>query len=164
MKHLKIIEDHRANKGLRIANYLIDYMVVYAFFFAFGIIGGALTYIDIYFVYELSLKMSEVNKFVDYAITTSVYFATIFSMEFFTKGRSLGKYITGTQVVAIDGTLPTTKDFFIRNISRIVPFDGLSFLGENGWHDSWSNTRVIHKKKYENQLHTNKEINDLGKS
>lgn len=162
-KYLRIVEQSRADKGLRLANYFIDYIVVYVFFFGFGIISAALTYVDVYFLYELTLKMSEVNRLVDYAMTASVYFAYIFSIEYFTKGRSLGKYITGTKVVAVDGTLPTTKDFLIRNISRIVPFDGLSFLGETGWHDSWSETRVVKIKDFERMKNGDDDIQSIGK-
>ena len=72
----------------------------------------------------------------------------MFLVEFATNGKSLGKFITGTMVVKEDGSLPTSNDFLKRNFSRIVPFDSLSFLGNRGWHDSWSDTKVVKKKSY----------------
>lgn len=63
----------------------------------------------------------------------------------------------------IDGTEPTFNDYLIRNISRIVPFDTLSFFGENGWHDKWSETRVINMKNYQAEIQAKSEIEDLGK-
>jgi hypothetical protein len=53
-------------------------------------------------------------------------------------------------------------EFFIRNISRLVPFDILSFLGENGWHDSWSDTRVVNIKNYEAEKQAKSEIESIG--
>jgi len=88
-----------------------------------------------------------------------------FSFEYFTKGRSIGKYITKTKVVSVDGTAPTQKDFFIRNISRLVPFDGLSFLKQDGgWHDLWSDTRVVNWEKYKSDYEMQQELNELGKN
>ncbi len=84
-------------------------------------------------------------------------------MEYFTKGRTVGKYITGSKVISTDGTQPTFQDYFIRNISRFVPFDAFSFLGEgNGWHDSWSDTRVVNIKNYQAEKQAKSEIESLG--
>jgi uncharacterized RDD family membrane protein YckC len=83
-------------------------------------------------------------------------------IEYFSKGRSLGKYITGTKVVMTDGNEPTLSDYFMRNIIRLVPFDALSFFGENGWHDSWSDTRVINIKNYEAERQAKNEIDAIG--
>ena len=69
----------------------------------------------------------------------------------------------GSKVIMTDGTEPTLKDYLIRNICRLVPFDGLSFLGENGWHDSWSDTRVISIKNYQAEKQAKSDIEDLGK-
>ncbi|WP_435523038.1 hypothetical protein [Chryseobacterium indoltheticum] len=45
---------------------------------------------------------------------------------------------------------------------RLVPFDALSFFGENGWHDSWSDTRVINIKNYQAERQTKNEIDNIG--
>ena len=37
------------------------------------------------------------------------------------------------------------------------------FFGENGWHDKWSETRVINMKNYQAEIQAKKEIEDLGK-
>lgn len=84
-------------------------------------------------------------------------------MEYFTKGRTIGKYITGTRVIRTDGQNPTFEEYLIRNISRLVPFDAFSFLGGgNGWHDSWSDTRVINIKNYEAEKQAKDDINSIG--
>jgi uncharacterized RDD family membrane protein YckC len=84
-------------------------------------------------------------------------------MENNLNGRTVAKYITGTQVISTDGTKPTTRQIIYRSLSRIVPFDALSFLGENGWHDKWSETRVINIKNYQAEIQAKREIEDLGK-
>ena len=61
-------------------------------------------------------------------------------------GRTLGKFVTGTQVVAADGGRASWGQIIGRTFARFIPFDPLSFLGRPppvGWHDSLSNTRVI---------------------
>lgn len=57
-------------------------------------------------------------------------------------GYTLGKLITGTKAVRLDGTPLTFKDALLRSLCRIVPFEVLSGFG-TPWHDSWTNTTVI---------------------
>ena len=103
------------------------------------------------------------NRFLAILITSLIYFMYTFLIEYFTRGRSIGKYITGTKVICTDGIEPTFNDYLIRNISRIVPFDTLSFFGENSWHDKLSETRVINIKNYQAEIQAKSEIEDLGK-
>lgn len=162
-KYLVVVDKNRSQKLIRLANLVIDRIVVVFIFMAFGFVSSLLfklTNID--FFIEIPQKMAQVNRLVDILMTSTVYFTYILLIEYFTKGRSLGKYITGSKVICIDGTEPTFKDYFIRNISRFVPFDALSFLGENGWHDGWSETRVVDLKKYIAETQAKSEIDNLG--
>ena len=79
------------------------------------------------------------------AIVIIVGYYTVF--EATTKGRTLGKFITGTQAVREDGSNITWKDAFIRSLCRLVPFEPFSTFGVLPWHDSWSKTIVIKKSK-----------------
>lgn len=163
-KYLQIIDRHRATKWTRFANLLIDRVIFSLFFFVTGFVVVFLDNIfGIYFFTDYLLKLSEVNRVTDIFITSILFFFYTFLIEYFTKGRTIGKFITGTKVIMIDGQSPTLKDYFIRNIIRIIPFDGLSFLGENGWHDGWSGTRVINIKNYEAEKQTKSDIEDIGK-
>jgi uncharacterized RDD family membrane protein YckC len=78
-----------------------------------------------------------------------VYMAYVFyytTLEAVT-GRTVGKLITGTQVVDKDGKLPALGVIFRRSLSRIVPFEAFSFLANaRGWHDTWTDTWVVEKK------------------
>jgi uncharacterized RDD family membrane protein YckC len=60
-------------------------------------------------------------------------------------GMTVGKAITGTRVVALDGGKPGFLAVIGRTMARFVPFEPFSFLGSSpvGWHDRWSGTRVI---------------------
>lgn len=162
-KYLVVVDRNRSTKLARFANLIIDRIVIMLIFIAFGAISALifnLTGID--FFLNITVKLSQVNRFWDILITSVVYFTYTLLIEYFTKGRTIGKYITGTKVICIDGTEPTFNDYFIRNISRLVPFDILSFLGENGWHDKWSETRVINIKNYQAEIQAKSEIDALG--
>lgn len=162
-KHLRIIEDHKASKGIRFANFVIDGIFIFILFFLFGAFSILLFEIlNIRFLIDVTDRLATLNKLENFLVTSMVYFIYLFLMEYFTKGKTLGKYITGTKVISIDGSEPSIQDYFVRTISRLVPFDGLSYFGENGWHDSWSNTRVIDIKKYNAQISIKTEIESLG--
>lgn len=63
--------------------------------------------------------------------------------------RTLGKLITDTKVVDREGNKPKFFAVFIRSVSRIIPFEPFSFLGNNfpvGWHDIFSKTLVVSAK------------------
>lgn len=58
--------------------------------------------------------------------------------------KTLGKFITKTKVVKLNGEKPKLNDIMVRTFCRLLPFDRLSFLfTKNGFHDGISNTRVI---------------------
>ncbi len=60
-------------------------------------------------------------------------------------GATLGKRLTGTRVVALDGGPATALQVLIRTLCRLVPLEFLSFMHSDpiGWHDRWSQTRVV---------------------
>ncbi|MBV8327904.1 RDD family protein [Chryseobacterium sp.] len=161
-KYLVIVDRHKASTGIRFINYFLDRLFIqiifYAIFFIFGII------------YTLvSGKVINAEEF-DNSITASVIsigvylmvaFLYFFIMELYL-GKTIAKYITGTEVISIDGNKPTAQQIANRTFSRAVPFDSLSFLGNNGWHDNWSDTRVINYKKYYADRQAKSEIDELG--
>ena len=159
-----IVQNNKASRGTRFANYLIDAVIFYVLIFFLGIFLGILAAIGIEAPLQWLLYLDG-NRALDYLVTSILYFIYIFSIEYLTKGRSIGKFITKTKVVSIDGTVPTQKDFLIRSLSRLVPFEAVSFLiGNDGWHDSWSDTRVVNWEKYNTDNTLNKELDELGKN
>jgi len=161
--HHRIVDRYQAEKILRFVNFIIDYfisIIIVIVLYSLGILLYSLLTGTDYVVN--ADKLAEINKYIDRIITAILYAFVIYLTEFLTKGRSLGKLITGTMVVKDDGSLPTSENFLKRNFSRIVPFDALSFLGSRGWHDSWSDTKVVKRKSFLEALERENSIEDIG--
>jgi uncharacterized RDD family membrane protein YckC len=78
-------------------------------------------------------------------------------------GRTLGKFVTGTIVVDVNGKQPSFGTICKRTLSRLIPFDSYSFLGNaRGWHDSNSDTYVVDKKSLEESVQLFHEFNSIG--
>jgi uncharacterized RDD family membrane protein YckC len=60
-------------------------------------------------------------------------------------GQTPGKMLMGTRVVTTTGGEPSFGQCLGRTFARCVPFEPFSFFGSEpvGWHDRWTNTRVI---------------------
>lgn len=80
--------------------------------------------------------------YIFYIIDMIVFFLYYFLFELLS-GTTIAKYFTGSKVSMVDGSKPKALNIFNRSICRIIPFDPISFLAGNGWHDSLSNTTVI---------------------
>ncbi|UII26246.1 RDD family protein [Fulvivirga maritima] len=124
-----------ASAGKRLANVLIDFVACYILAFLFGVLIGIFG----------SISLSEFNfNLLAYLLCFCYYVAMEASC-----GKTVGKYLTKTKVVAIDGTRPTLLQIMGRSISRFIPFEVFSFFGGHktiGWHDSLPKTRVIDDK------------------
>lgn len=157
---LNVVEYNKASLGVRLANNFLDLVVLYIVNYLFSTISNLLyevTSIEFFYFY------SNGNMLWQILIGNFNYCLYYFLMENYLEGRTVAKYITGTKVISTDGTKPSTRQIMYRSLSRIVPFDGLSFLGENGWHDKWSETRVINLKNYQAEIQAKSEIEALGK-
>ncbi|CAI8728285.1 RDD family protein [Chryseobacterium sp. IT-36CA2] len=157
---LNVVEYNKASSGIRLANNFLDLIVLYIINYLLSTVSNLLyevTSIEFFYFY------SNGNMLWQLLIGNFNYCLYYFLMENYLDGRTVAKYITGTKVISTDGTKPTTQQIIYRSLSRIVPFDGLSFLGVNGWHDSWSDTRVINLKNYQAEIQAKSEIEALGK-
>lgn len=131
------MNNQEASKGIRFANYLIDLVVLQVMSFFVGVLLAIILMAaapDSFYLFEESWFTWFLYLFI------GMFYFTLFEA---TTGRTLGKIITGTKVVDEGGNKIGINTALVRSISRFVPFDSLSFLGENGWHDKWSNTRVV---------------------
>jgi uncharacterized RDD family membrane protein YckC len=129
-----------ASKGKRFVNYLIDLIFLLIFSYFFGMTLGIL----LLYVSPESLSIfEEDNNLVNYLlgfIAGMIYYASLEGLT----GRTLAKFITKTKVITENGEEPDFKTILIRSLCRFVPFEALSFLGEDtGWHDRWSKTMVV---------------------
>jgi uncharacterized RDD family membrane protein YckC len=140
--HVRYVE---ASRGSRFFNFLIDNLFMnYALSYATGYLAGTI----------LSKVAPEFLISVAYDETSTEYYLFIFIVSYFNylfyyticekafNGYTLGKAITGTKAIRIDGGSLTFRDAFLRSLSRIVPFEALSGFGKP-WHDSWTKTTVI---------------------
>jgi uncharacterized RDD family membrane protein YckC len=135
----------KATTGARFVNYLMDAIFVGFFryalnnFFTFTLLNSFVNFTyfgENRFLYSIavflySLLWSALFKFVYYTV-----------MEGATQGRTLGKFITGTRAVSIDGTAITWKDAFLRSLCRLIPFEIFSGFG-TPWHDRLTKTLVV---------------------
>ena len=111
-----------AIKGIRIINYVID----------FSIIAGITKFLD-----------GDIKKGGIYIFSFLMYY-TLF--EWFTNGKTIGKYITKTRAIKDNGELLTLKEAFMRSLIRLIPIEIFVCIITDygyGWHDRWTNTIVI---------------------
>ncbi|HUH26066.1 MAG TPA: RDD family protein [Flavobacterium sp.] len=154
METHEIAQQNKAVKGLRLINYIIDFIASILFMMLALTIMICIAFLlntDIVFIFESDFIMESL-AFIFYAL----YY---FLIENFSKGRSIGKLITGTKVVTLSGEVPTRNTFFRRSLYRLIPFEQFSFVGENGWHDSISRTIVVVKKHFDYEMRINSKSN-----
>lgn len=156
-----VTDDLLASKGQRFLNYIIDVIIVYAIIFglSFGtaiiaVAVGATGLLD-------KLKnLNGIEEYLVYFLIMIPYFVILES--FFSK--SIGKFVTKTIVVLEDGSKPESGIILKRTLCRIIPFDGLSFLGSGsrGWHDSISDTYVVKKDIFEREKELFYAFDEIG--
>ncbi|TKC12309.1 RDD family protein [Pedobacter polaris] len=134
------LEYCRASSMKRFVNYFIDATAVYIVIMFIGFLveisnPGSLT--------ELKRGLIE-ERLLGFVL----YGFIMFLIETVFRGKSLGKLITGTKAINIDGSNLTLQKAILRNFIRAVPFNALSALGApcKPWHDSWSDTIVVDEK------------------
>lgn len=128
-----------ASKTKRLLNYLIDYACFMGCFFVLGIV--------LYTVMGEAEAdaLLDIDPILDRLVTTLLFALYMGFVEFAIGGKTIGKLLTRTRAVNIDGSRISLKTAMGRGFSRIVPFEPFSFLGssDSGWHDKWTDTKVI---------------------
>lgn len=144
-----------ASKGKRFTNYLIDlvgYMILSG---VIGVLIGILFYDESDFYAEETIDFSNaIAEWLFGALIITTYYTCL---EYFFKGKTLGKLITKTRAVTVDNNQLNFIDAFKRSLCRLIPFEAFSFLGDDalGWHDTIPNTKVIEDigwKEIQNQM------------
>lgn len=165
MRLIKSVDDNKAERFLRFLNFIIDLICGYIITFACWLIGIFIYTLvtDSSYAYQLQ-QLENLNSTLDRLVTVCIYTSSMVLIEFLTKGRSLGKLITGTKVVMIDGSKPTFMDFVKRNYCRAIPFEIFSFFGveATGWHDTISDTRVVKRNAFEKAMIQTSELDEIG--
>jgi len=162
-KKIKVTPQMYASKGKRFANFLIDYVIRLVFGLILGVVLGVLAEITGDYGYIGWIEnMNRLEELI-FSLTLLLLYYLVF--ETFT-GRTLGKYITNTKVVTIDGQKPEADKILYRTLSRLIPFDALSFLGDEGkgWHDTLSKTIVVDVAKFNEGSMLQTSLEEIGTS
>lgn len=149
------LEYCRAGMGKRFANYIVDTLVFYILIIMLGMAIGIL---------RPELIPNESDGVMSNIISLICYGLMMFVIEAACHGKSLGKLITKTKAVNVDGSEITFQKAFVRNIIRCIPFNALSAFGTpcNPWHDAWSHTIVIDERKLDLQLRKDAFFSELN--
>ncbi|MES2617963.1 MAG: RDD family protein [Bacteroidota bacterium] len=133
-----IKDDNLVRSIVRLLHLIIDIVIIYFF----NVIVG----IAVVFSFGNSISDSdfEIYFLVFFYLTSFIYYAFL-EYKF---QRTVGKFVTGTIVVTSTGDAPTFGEIMRRTFCRLIPFDGFSFIfSRNGFHDKYSDTRVIKGKR-----------------
>jgi len=123
-----------ASTGQRFANLLVDDVV--------SMILNTLSGVVLGIVFGV-LGMQDVPQLFVFFVGILVGFGYYAVCEA-TFGRTVGKLVTGTRVIHVNGGSASFGQILKRTAIRFIPFEAFSFLGStHGWHDRWSDTRVI---------------------
>jgi uncharacterized RDD family membrane protein YckC len=123
-----------APRWRRLANLLLDFVGIVLTAMLFGLLLGA----------------ASVAMHIDVAqYTGRLYGWTVVFLYYLVSealfGRTLGKLVTDTRVVAESGGRPAFWQILARSIYRFVPLEPFSLFNRHSiaWHDRWSKTRVV---------------------
>jgi len=113
-----------ASKGVRFLHFLIDLAIIQIA------------------VYSIQSFFNSPFVLLIVSIVLRLFYYIIFETVF---QATPAKFITRTQVLKLDNSNASFSDVFLRTLSRLVPFEVFSFLGDsnNGWHDKWTKTKVV---------------------
>jgi len=77
----------------------------------------------------------------------TISFALYYLLMEYLIGQTIGKLVTNTKVLKVNGQKPNIGDIALRTLLRLVPLEGLTFLfAGTGFHDNYSKTKLITKE------------------
>ena len=137
IEELKEFDSKKVNSMIRLLNFIIDS-------FAFLIVFLILAYIfGLFFNTDNPL----IIKTAGFILLIVAFFGYYVFMEYKYQ-KTIGKLITKTKVLRIDGEKAQLGDIVTRTFCRLIPFDRLSYIfTTNGLHDRLSFTTVILDKE-----------------
>ncbi len=158
-----ILEKSKANGGKRFANYIVDYIVQLVLFTGIMMV---IVLLQLYITGSNSIGewFDTIGKIEEYLLGYVLMVIYYFAMESLAKGKTIGKLITNTKVVNLNGETPDTANIMKRTLCRLIPFNALSFLGNEarGWHDSLSDTYVVDTKTFDVEMQKQFAMEEIG--
>mgnify|MGYP003113529439 CR=1 FL=1 len=132
-KQKEQVDSNVVGSGIRFLNFLIDFIV-------WLVLAFIITFIIGLFVQPSDQSMISL---VGYLLIFGTFIAYYAMMEIKFQ-KTIGKFVTKTKVVKINGDKPSDGDIIARTFCRLIPFDRLSFFFvRNGIHDFLSKTKVV---------------------
>jgi uncharacterized RDD family membrane protein YckC len=130
------VESNVVGSGIRFINFIID-------FFVWLILASIISFIIGLFIQPDDRGLLLIFGYILIFGTFIGYYA-IMEIKF---QKTVGKFITKTKVVKMNGERPENSDIITRTFCRLIPLDRISFLfTKNGIHDSLSKTKVVKDK------------------
>ena len=127
------VNSNVVGSGIRFLNFLIDSIIASVLSFIISFIIG-------FFVQTSDQETISIIGFLILVVTYIAYYS-IMEIKF---QKTIGKFITKTKVVKLNGQKPSNSDIISRSFYRFLPFDRISFLFvKNGIHDFLSKTKVV---------------------
>jgi uncharacterized RDD family membrane protein YckC len=135
-KQKEKVDSNVVSSGIRFLNFIID-------FFVWLILATIISIIIGLFVQPTDQGIIQIFGYILIFGTFIGYYA-IMEIKF---QKTIGKFITKTKVVKMNGEKPENSDIISRTFCRLIPFDRISFLFvKNGIHDFLSKTKVVKDK------------------
>lgn len=135
----------QASHAKRFGNYIIDVIAFNILFVIILFLSASFSPQVLKWIQRVAVEQISLTE----QLMIMVFYGTyMFIVEAVFKGKSLGKFITGTRVVKQDGAQITVRDAQLRGLCRMIPFHPLSAIGMPcyPWHDRWTKTFVIDEK------------------
>tara|TARA_R110002051_G_scaffold251672_1_gene311046 strand:- start:4527 stop:5108 length:582 start_codon:yes stop_codon:yes gene_type:complete len=130
-KQKQKVDSNVVSSGIRFLNFIIDFII----------------WLIIAAIFTFPLSANDGNQMLlGYVImfATFIGYYAILEIKF---QKTVGKFITKTKVVTLNGEKPENGEIISRTFCRLIPFDQLSFLFmKNGIHDNLSKTKVVKDK------------------
>ncbi|MNE03322.1 RDD family protein [compost metagenome] len=160
-REFRITDEMLATQGQRFLNYVIDLIIQYVIIFALGTLFSILSLLTGYTgILEWIGSMGDLEGYLVFFFIMILYYTLFESLC----SRTIGKFITKTIVVNEDGSKPDSQIILRRTLCRLIPFDGLSFLGSGrGWHDSITDTYVVDKRLLDEKMQLLSAFDQIGK-
>jgi uncharacterized RDD family membrane protein YckC len=128
----KEFDSKKVSSLTRLLNFVIDSIAFLIVFAILGFVIGLLYNTNNQFIIQLSA----------YILLAVAFFGYYIFMEYKYQ-KTIGKLITKTKVLRVDGEKAQLGDIVARTFCRLIPFDRLSYLfTSNGFHDRLSDTTV----------------------
>ncbi|RNC86933.1 MAG: RDD family protein [Winogradskyella sp.] len=130
------VDSNVVSSGIRFVNLIIDsivwYILIVIVFFIVGLIFPT-------YIINNNFTVAVINLILIFGSFFAYH--SIMEIKF---QKTIGKFLTKTKVVKLNGENPTNGDIINRTFCRLIPFDRVSFLfAKNGIHDFLSKTKVV---------------------